>query len=333
MQANKNRCAEGRYILLDWNVIQYLKNPRKDKNDLDVDCLNIRNFIKKYEFPFCEAHLQDLARSNPKLNKEAVQGDLHFLEQLSRRVAIGWDANNDICFKADCSPFDLFNNIIQNKAQELNITPDIVPSSISKIDMQRIDASHPLRAMLEKTDGVIGPGIFSDWLNNLYDRILNENIDYKKIRDYVKKELNQIIAKSSCLDSQGIACWEIYIEHMTPFADSLVIQDEEELATIWKRCIEKWLHMNNEVEIPFGLLITTAYSMLDFHPLFSEKLKNKKNTIGNIVRDSKTIYYASYAKYFVTEDKACHEKSKFLFQAFQLKTKAINMSQFRAKFS
>lgn len=119
---------------------------------------------------------------------------------------------------------------------------------------------------------------------------------------------------------------------MMPFINSLEIKSEDELAIEWKDIITKWLQMRYDRNVPFGELITTAYVMLDFHPLFKEKLKKRKNSLSNIARDSKMIYYASFSKYFVTEDKSCLKKANFIFQAFQCRAEAINMEQFIQKF-
>lgn len=120
---------------------------------------------------------------------------------------------------------------------------------------------------------------------------------------------------------------------MTPFIDSLEINNENDLSAIWKDAISEFLRITHPTEIPFGLLISSAYSMLDFHPLFRERLKKNKNTLSNITRDSKIIFYASSSKYFVTEDASCLEKANFIFKAFTCRTKALDMTQFLHKFS
>lgn len=91
--------------------------------------------------------------------------------------------------------------------------------------------------------------------------------------------------------------------------------------------------MNHKGELPEELLVTSAYEMLDFHPLFKEKLKKSKNTLSNIVRDSKIVYYATGSKYFVTEDTNCAEKSDFVLKALGYKIDVISMEKFREIFS
>jgi|GEM_PF-1900263 len=331
MQLNERDIIKKQYILLDWNIIKYAKNPR---NDTDEEFKRLMEIIRKrYEFPFCEAHLRDLARSYSEANKDKVHEDLCFLQQLSHNVAIGLDENDGFNL-VKYSSSDLFEEIINESKANPNITAEMNPQSIYRVDMQELDVDHPLRTMLEKTNGVVGPGIMANWLNNLFEPLFNEIEDYKKFRTYLKnlkRDLNNSSQES--LIPQDLVYMSFLKEHMMPFIDSLEIEDEANLALIWKDNIIKWLQMKYPDKVPFGDAITTAYSMLDLHPLFREKLKKKKNTLSNITRDSKMIYYASSSKYFVTEDKTCWEKTKFIFKAFNLSTEVLNISEFIAKFS
>lgn len=68
--------------------------------------------------------------------------------------------------------------------------------------------------------------------------------------------------------------------------------------------------------------------MLDFHPLFSEKLKANKNTLDNIIRDSNHVYYASEAEYFISEDKNTRVKTKFIYEVFDIATKVVSEKEF-----
>ena len=77
-----------KYIILDWNVIIYLKNPRSRK---DEDCImkdNIKRLSKKYYFPFCESHLRDLIQSVKQGSEDKAYSDLDFLIDISEGVGL-----------------------------------------------------------------------------------------------------------------------------------------------------------------------------------------------------------------------------------------------------
>lgn len=168
MQVSYNDIVKKPYILLDWNVIKYLKTPRKDNNVLDEECKRIVMQIqKKFAFPFCEAHLRDLVQSYSDNNKEKVDSDLKFLETLSQDTALAINDNDDSLLLYNYSPLELFKEIVNEKPPEVNITPEMNPQSIFKVDMEALNEGHPMRQMLEKTNGVYGPGILTNWLNKM----------------------------------------------------------------------------------------------------------------------------------------------------------------------
>lgn len=331
MQINKLDIINKNYILLDWNVIKYLKKPR---NDTDKETKRLlTNVRKKYELPFCEAHLRDLARSFSENNKDKVNEDLVFLQELTQGTVLGMDENEKFLLTKQ-SVFSFFQEIINENPSKPNITPEMNPQSIIKVDMQKLDANHPMREELERTGGVWGPGIMSNWLNSMFDKLFDEIDDYKKYREYIKKLKRDLQENSQDgLILQDKMYREYLSQHMMPFLDALEIENSDDLVVVWKAVITKWLQMNYGNNIPFGEFITTAYVMLDLHPLFKEKLKKKKNTLSNITRDSKIVYYASNSKYFITEDNGCYEKIKFVYRALEIDTKVLKMSEFVRKFS
>ena len=72
-----------------------------------------------------------------------------------------------------------------------------------------------------------------------------------------------------------------------------------------------------------------GYVLLDMHPLFKkEKLKKKKNTLDNIIRDGNHCYYASKAKYFVSEDEGVRKKVSFLYEVYGIKTNVKSEQEF-----
>ena len=334
MEINSDALIQKDFILLDWNVIQYLKNPRKPS---DEDVRNvIDSLYRHYEFPFCEAHLRDLERNHDK-HPDYVEDDLSFLQLLTHNVALGVASESNKSAEFLLTKYDpqkLFNEIISEPSQIPNITPDMGPQSSFSADIQAMDPSNPLYKMLIENGGNYDPVAMSKWVNDSYKPFFSDTEPYKSFRNYMVNLKRDIATSASVgLNTHDLIYKKILVKQMTPFINSLEIDDEADLSRIWKDAISEFLRITHPVEIPFGLLITSAYSMLDFHPLFREKLKKNKNTLSNITRDSKMIYYASSSKYFVTEDLGCLEKANFIFKAFACRTKALDMTQFLHKFS
>lgn len=333
MTVNSKDVIEKDYILLDWNVIKYLKKPRGNKNQIDNEAkLIVDSLRRRYEFPFCEAHLRDLSKSYPS-HRDLVDEDLCFLQSLTHSVALGTKDETGEFMLTYYDPKKLFNEIVSEPSRTPDISPDMGPQSSFQVDMQAMDPGNPLYNMLTESNGTYNPVVMSNWLNRIYEPFFSEAEPYKVFRNYItslKRDLEN--SNSVGLNVHDLVYKEMLVQRMTPFVNSLEIDNEDDLSTIWKDAISEFLRITHPAEIPFGLLISTAYSMLDFHPLFREKLK-KKNTLSNITRDSNIIYYASSGKYFVTEDASCLEKANFIFRAFACRTKALNMIHFVQKFS
>lgn len=324
------------YILLDWNTIKHLKKPRDDEKNKEWDKelkLVVHNLKKKYKFPYCEAHLVDLAESYSEKNLPFIKSDLEFLSELSEEIALCCTENEEEFSMVKYPVSKLFDEIIKEEKKKPNITPDMNPQGIYKIDMNKIDKSYPMYDLLKSKKGVLGPGIMANYLNELYEQIFTQKDAYENMRNFMPK-IKELIKnnKNNYLIKEDEQYFNYLLMCMNSFLDSLD-KNEEELMPIWKEVTENYLLITHKKEeINKSLLITIAYNLLDLHPLFKDKL-NKKNTAVNIVHDSKTILYASSAKYFVTGDKHCYRKSKFILKAWNLPTEVLTEKEFIAKFS
>ncbi|GGG34238.1 hypothetical protein GCM10007425_31200 [Lysinibacillus alkalisoli] len=332
MIISENNYIKKPYILLDWNVIKYLKSPRSNQSiDKDKECFRIIEQIgNKYAFPFCESHLLDLRQSYSQENLERVNQDLKFLSSISKEVGLGIRENDGNLVLIKCSAVKEFNDLINVNDSNIDIPVKNVPQHKFNIDMATLEESHPLYQMLKENNGIYTPEIMASNLNEIFYKIFDEVDDYKNLRNIIPKLKETLTMQREYGIDKEMAV--NLIEHMTPFINSMEIDSEDELVKIWKNVCTKYLGINGKVSVPYGELLTNAYIMLDLHPLFKEKLK-KKNTLGNITRDSKMVLYASGAKYFVTEDGAAFKKMSFLFKAFNEQTKILNMEMFIQKFS
>lgn len=72
---------------------------------------------------------------------------------------------------------------------------------------------------------------------------------------------------------------------------------------------------------------TIAYGILDFFPVFKEKIE-KKNNLSNMLTDALHVYIASKCSYFIYGDKKSVAKAKIIYRAFQVKTKIYYVDNF-----
>lgn len=103
---NSTDITPKQFILLDWNVIKYLKKPRKLSDEEFYNL--VWQIRKRYEIHFCEAHLRDLAKSYLESNENLVNEDLFFLQKLSNNIALGIVEKTNTFHLVELSPNQLF---------------------------------------------------------------------------------------------------------------------------------------------------------------------------------------------------------------------------------
>ena len=158
---------------------------------------------------------------------------------------------------------------------------------------------------------------------------MNGTIEYKKFRERIKVVKKYI---ESNWDNLSSSAKIEYTRYSKFFFDSLECESEDELSKIWKENVKNYIS-SGDSNITDINLMSIAYVMLDFHPLFKNEKINNKNKFTNIVYDANIVYFASGCDIFITEDERCYKKSKFLFKAFNIKTKVYKISEFVNKFN
>ncbi len=316
-----NTIINDKYIYLDWNVIKNMKEPRPNREDLDKRfCHAVFKLKKRYKFPYSIAHIMDRANHYDSAYYDKVRRDLEFAESINDTVCVG------IC---KCKPFlvkqDMqtsFNEYISKPQKEPSFN-NVFPFSCN-IDINKIDVSHPMYDFFKENQSQTAQGDMSDFLQEVYKDIFQDINRYKKLRDYIKNhDLKNGIQAYTYSELMYL---DKLLFHLFPFLDSFQ-DDEKTLANKWSKITEHWFSLYNE-KLNQDLLLIQGYSLLDMHPLFNEKLKKGKNTLDNIVRDGNHCFYASEARYYVSEDEATRKKTAFLYKVYNKKTKVISEDSF-----
>lgn len=312
-----------KYIYLDWNVFKYLIEPRIDKKDIDEAFRNtVLKLKKKYKFPFSIAHIKDRANNYSREHYEKVRADIWNVKCITDGICVAICDHKPVLVKEDMQK--CFDDFITDSKKEVLCDFGEFPFSFD-IDMSKVSIDHPMHEFLEKQQGKITGASFNDFLQTMYDSIFRDIIQYKKLRDYIqafdpKDALNQK------RNFDELTYLDKLLWHMFPFLDSFN-DDIPTLARKWKRIAERWFSLNNE-ELNSDLLLVQGYMLLDMHPIFKEKLKKKKNTLDNIIRDGNHCFYGSQAQYFVSEDEYTRQKTAFIYKAYNIKTKVVDEKSF-----
>lgn len=311
-----------KYIYLDWNVIQYIKHEKVVEGKFDA--IRFKSFMKslkgRYVFPASEGHLKDLAATFKKENWSYIEEDLSFLKEISEGLMLGLDRNDMLMpVKADIN--EEFNKIIN----EPEVEPGFSVESVSyQVDMDELSKESMFRPFLEKNNGVLDATVMVSFLQKMWDS-MDEPDTYKSFRKEVeclhKKPPNQdtIIYKESP-----------YFKRVEAFFDIGKISDLKELRENFDEIQSSFLAIDGRCieNLTKGEKIENAYYLLDFSPLFRDKISNR-NRPSNMQRDLKNLFFASDAKYYVTEDDATYKKSKFVARFLGLPVRVVKMDELR----
>ncbi len=313
-----------KYIYLDWNVIQYMKHEKVVEGKFDA--VKFKSFMqglkRKYVFPASEGHLKDLAATFKEENWPHIEKDISFLDEISESLMLGVLPDESLMpVKANIK--DEFKKILNERKVELDFS---VKGDSYHVDMGKLPPENLFRPFLEKNNGVLDASVMDAFLNMMWDSIDDPDF-YKLLRKEVES-LHKIIPAQDTIINQESP----YFKRIEPFLDIGRINDAEELEEKFEGILSSFLAIDGRVlnNLTKGQKIQNAYLLLDFSPLFRDKV-NKKNRPGNMDRDLKNLFFASDAKYYVTEDDATYKKSKFVAKSLGLPVRLVKMDELRLK--
>jgi len=290
------------------------------------DAIKFKSFIQslkgKYVLPASEGHLKDLAATFKKENWSYIEEDLSFLNEISEGFMLGVLPNETLMpVKADVN--DEFNKILNELEIELEFS---VQGDSYQVDMDKLSQESLFRTFLEKSNGVLDATVMDSFLKMMCDSMDDSDI-YKSLRKEVELLHKTVPNQDTIINKESP-----YFKRVKAFFDIAKINDIEELKEKYVKIQSSFLAIDGRrlENLTKGQKIQNAYSLLDFSPLFRDKV-NKKNRPSNMHRDLKNLFFASDAKYYVTEDDATYKKSKFVARSLGLPVRVLKMDELRLR--
>ncbi|MFA0308524.1 hypothetical protein AB4543_21800 [Vibrio splendidus] len=313
-----------KYIYLDWNVIQYMKRNIVVAGKFDAEQFNlfVNSYKNKFSFPISEGHLRDLSATYNEETKKYVEEDLSFIRKMSNGLMLGVSHDESEIRPIPADIQDQFR-IILNEVHE-DSTIKVTGGGSHRIDMSKLSKNSLFRPHLEKNGGIMNDDVMEKTLLDMLDNIDNPD-SYKQLRSEVSI-LQDVINDNDVLLSKDSP----YFKKIEAVFKVGQINDLAYLRENFDKIFDSFLAIDGRKRsnLSTGKLIETAYMLLDFTPLFRDRI-NKKNRPSNMHRDIKNFYFASHAKFYVTEDDATYKKSKFVAKFLGLKVKVVKMDELR----
>lgn len=315
-------------IYLDWNVMSQMKNGQHErlKNVLNNNDL----FLK----PFSTSHITDIFSSfkDTTEQRKLIEDDLNFITEVTSNLCL-YNSNKKIVwgqydphelFEERIEQKDLFNDLSIDGLMEVFNSSELgkklgIPITESLKSLKLEDSfkqayENPESAeMMEK----IFPGLKDDltmegWFKT-YNKMLkglNENEDYKDLREIVQKGIN--INRDKIYNSQD------------PY--KLIDENYKKLG------IERSDYSPKSDYSPEWFdKISNEYIQLDMHGYQEDKVntkKGRKETFHNTTEDSFHAAFASTCNFYILNDKKSYNKTEQLYKKLDINTLVFKPDKF-----
>lgn len=310
-------------IYLDWQIFQYIKSPRKNNKYDELLRFIIQNHSPETVFPYSVAHLNDLYNAFKKSGEITtfIKEDLDLIRNSCDSVLIHKDYKTNEIKLVKYDPVIYFDQIIKDKKEDVfniesigKVFDDIPGGSVyRKIFEELINQKIPNPNREKIADEQLKT-------NQLLEIFQNESFTindfFVRFSDFFKR-MNSEHDFYKELRQQSSQIKKFYNSHATKDQDIF----RENLDFIYKYYNKKF------DEQDFYTQYTTAYSLLDITGIRSEKI-TRKNHFPNISNDSIHSFYGQNSDFYITEDDANYQKSKFLAEYFQIKNRVVKLDEF-----
>lgn len=296
-------------IYLDWNVfqdiIQSRKSPRLGEN---LSAARKRG----YSIPYSHAHISDLLRCS---NADYIKSDLEQLEIITEKLCIGPHKNGSGFCIDEIPPSLVYEAMAadQKNIPELeNFRFDFQPYEVDTANLSKGNVMIPF---LDRFEGIMSPELLESFVAHLQENGLT---DHKLQRDF-RNSLIEVVRLNQPA-AENIKEWPFYF---------YLLSTPEEIGHNFISIFQSFLEIDGRSidTISEEDKFTNAYGILDFFPVFKEKIE-RKNNLNNMLTDALHVYVASKCSYYICGDKKSVAKAKIIYRAFGVKTRIYYVEDF-----
>lgn len=300
-------------VYLDWNIISNLKN---------ANFISEREFLiknaDKISIPFSPAHFEDISKSDTPENAKLLD-DISNMCIFCSKNHLAYDKERDIAAPYIATPKQYYEEYKQNhKTLANSFNPSYfiktldelcqsgtIPSLDMPINLPELDINESKH--FKELDDVKTLKDLIFWGLNFTYNIINDKDTYITLRDTLKNYvITQTLEPTNVIPSIDLILKKIGIEKC--FMD--IITD---------------FHKQQKTKNSLSYFVM-AYLLLDAFYKPDRLPKNSNNAI-NIITDAMHAYYGAFCDYIVTDDKKFAEKTRVLFNAFDIDVPIISSKE------
>lgn len=296
-------------IYLDWNVFQDIFQSRRGDRLLEnINAAKLKGFV----VPFSHAHMSDLSRCS---SETYIDSDLDKIDLLTDSTLITRVESSTKFVTGKASARDVYKVNHKDVSTGPDLPSIIIGFESYEVDRGLVSENNMMLPYLDKFGNRMCPELL---ILLIEDLVLNVFTDYKVQRDF-RGSFAEIV-KIGNPANQRLLDMPLY---------KSIFSSKEEIEGNFLELVESLLSITGKNTKSIGKeeLYTTAYGLLDFFPVFKEKIE-KRNNINNMLTDGLHVYIASRCSYFVGGDEKMLEKAKLIYKAFGEKTKILDVDKF-----
>lgn len=263
----------------------------KEKSADPIFSVMIDTLKTKFIIPFSFAHLCDRQKNMSEDNKMYIKEDLTFFNGLSGGYMLGrYEDDYDIAKQNILKKFDEVTISKQTQFPSFNIPQEIL------LKLKSVGA----KTFFEDKENV---QLFPLIVLSAFSRFSCNDEIYKEIREVFLIDPPEQIAFFRDLQKP-----ELKPEDLEKFVENLLEFEQESDSTLRHK-------------------MGAAYLYLDFNQNYREKVNTKSN-FTNMYTDSEHMLNASFAKYYITEDKKTRKKTKLVYETYGINTEVYSINEF-----
>lgn len=263
----------------------------KEKSADPIFSVMISTLKTQFIIPFSFAHLCDRQKNMSKDNKIYIKEDLMFFNGLSAGYMLRrYEDDYDIAKQNIFKKFDEVTVLKQTQFPSFNIPQEI---------LLRLKSVGAKTFFGDKENAQLFPLI----ILSAFSRFSCNDEVYKEIREVFLIDPPEQIAFFR--DLQKL---EIKPEDLKKFVENLLNSDQVRNSTLRHK-------------------MGAAYLFLDFNQNYREKI-NPKSNFTNMYTDSEHMLNASFAKYYITQDKKTRKKTELVYKTYGINTEVFSIDEF-----
>ena len=256
--------------------------------------------------------MSDLARCG---NSDYVKSDLQHVEEITSGNYIKIASDYSDVRVEKLPPQIVLEEVRQNNSSNPDLPVTTIGFPTYKVAVEQIPKGNLILSYLQRFDGYMCQELMDSLISDLKEKSLS---DYRLQRNFRNSFIEVIkIGNPAAANLSETPIFKYLLASKEEIEENFV-----EILDYFLSVTGKTIETIDEQE-----KFNTSYGILDFFPVFKEKI-DKRNNVNNMLTDALHVFIASKCSMFVCGDDGLVEKAKLLYRIYGVPTKVYHVTAF-----